>query len=71
MSRGNASGVVESGFIRMSLGRGHEEHSDDGKDEHRHREGRGGKPHAWLFKLPRRAGEEEHGGGEASSAINR
>src|SRR6266404_5720382 len=27
-------------------------------------EGRGEKPHSWLFKLPRRAGKEEHGGEE-------
>src|SRR5437667_301389 len=40
-------------------GGGHEEHSDSGKNEERHAEGRGEKPHAWLFKLPRRAGKEE------------
>src|SRR6266550_4955134 len=45
-------------------GRGHEEHSDDGKNEHCHTEGRGVKPHSWRFKLCRRAGKEEHGGKE-------
>ena len=50
-------------------GGGHEEHSDSGKNEERHAEGRGEKPHAWLFKLPRRARKEEdrskkHGVGE-------
>src|SRR6266550_4684031 len=50
-------------------GRGHEEHSDSGESEQRHTEGSSGKPHAWLFKLPRRAGKEEdrskkHGVGE-------
>src|SRR5437773_11391750 len=42
----------------------HEEHSDDGKNKQRHAEGRGEEPHAWLFKLARRAGKEEHGGKE-------
>src|SRR5437667_9703549 len=45
-------------------GRGHEEHSDDGKNEHCHTEGRGVKPHSWLLKLARRAGKEEHSGKE-------
>ena len=47
-----------------SLGCGHEEHSDGGKNEQCHTEGRGEKPHSWLFKLPCRAGEEEHGSEE-------
>src|SRR6266480_3932210 len=51
-------------------GRGHEEHSDDGKNEHCHTEGRGVKQHSWRFKLCHRAllcrhgGKEEHGGKE-------
>src|SRR6267378_58928 len=43
-------------------GRGHEKHSDDGKNEQRHAKDRGEKPYSWLFKLPRCAGKEEHGG---------
>ena len=45
-------------------GRRHEEHSDDSEEEHRHAEDCGGKAHAWLLELPRRAGEEKHGGEE-------
>src|SRR5437667_9572722 len=50
-------------------GRGHEEHSDNGKNEHCDTEGCGEKPHSWRFKLSRRAGKEEdrskkHGVGE-------
>src|SRR5438874_7708037 len=45
-------------------GRGHKEHSDNGKSEHRYAESRGVKPHSWRFKLSRRAGKEEHGGKE-------
>src|SRR5438270_12650632 len=54
---------------KNSLGGRHEEHSNNGESEHRHTEGSSGKPHAWLFKLPRRARKEEdrskkHGVGE-------
>src|SRR6266404_3872517 len=48
-------------YERNSLGCGHEKHSDNRQGEHRQAEGRGEEPHAWLLKLPRRAGEEEHG----------
>src|SRR5882724_5326714 len=43
---------------KKSLGSRHKEHSDGGKNEQRHTEGRGEKPHSRLFKLPRRAGKE-------------
>src|SRR3982751_4426675 len=45
-------------------GRGHEEHSGNSEKKQRHIEGRGEKPHSRLFKLSRRASEEEHGGKE-------
>src|SRR5207237_6432840 len=45
-------------------GRGHEKHSDNGKNKQRHAEGCGEKPHSWLLKLARRASKEEHGGKE-------
>src|SRR5437588_3149237 len=44
---------------KNSLGGRHEQHSNNGESEHRHAEGSSGKPHAWLFKLPRRARKEE------------
>ena len=44
--------------------RWHEEHSNDGKNEQRHAEGRGEKPYSWLFKLPSRPGKEQDGGKE-------
>src|SRR5437868_10299250 len=44
---------------KNSLGGRHEEHSDNGESEQRHTEGSSGKPHSWLFKLPRRARKEE------------
>src|SRR5437868_9977716 len=44
---------------KNSLGGRHEEHSDNGESEHCHTEGRSGKPHSRLFKLPRRARKEE------------
>src|SRR3977135_4520784 len=47
-----------------SLGCGHEQRSDDGENEYRHCKNGGREPHARLFKLPRRASEEEHGGEE-------
>jgi len=50
----------------MVSGRGHEEHSGDGKSEQSHTEDRGGKPHTRLLKLPRRPGKKEHGGKEHS-----
>src|SRR5438309_6318137 len=54
---------------KNALGGRHEEHSDNGESEHCHTEGRSGKPHSRLFKLPRRARKEEdrskkHGVGE-------
>src|SRR5438552_16897177 len=54
---------------KISLGARHEEHSNNGESKNRHTEGSSGKPHAWLFKLPRRARKEEdrskkHGVGE-------
>src|SRR5437762_6518249 len=49
---------------KNSLSSRHEEHSDDGKNEHCHTEGRGVKPHSWRFKLSCRAGKEEHSGKE-------
>src|SRR6266576_5516908 len=45
-------------------GRGHEEHSDNGKNKQRHAEACGEEPHSWLLKLARRASKEEHGGEE-------
>jgi hypothetical protein len=39
--------VLEFAEERFS-GRGHEEGSDDGKNEQRHAEGRGEKSHSWL-----------------------
>jgi hypothetical protein len=56
-SRSAADDDEIEGVVRHGVsGRWHEEHSNEGKNEQRHAEGCGEKPHSCLFKLARRAG---------------